>query len=74
MNKLFDDLAAEIIDTLPDGDWFIPDEFIQQFGEAIIRNTAAFLDARKVSCRCYDDVGDDAGDDIRKVWQVDCKG
>lgn len=40
MNKMLDNMAADVIMKLPDGDWFIPDEFIQQFGELLVKTCA----------------------------------
>lgn len=41
INKMLDEMAAEVIDTLQSTEeYYIPDEFIQKFGEKIIARCA----------------------------------
>jgi hypothetical protein len=47
MNKYIDDLACSVIDTLPDGDWYVPDEFIEQFAQLVIEECAKILEDLK---------------------------
>lgn len=37
MNDQIKELAGQACDTLYDGDWNIPDEFIEKFAELIVR-------------------------------------
>ena len=82
MNELFNELRLEAgIARLEDDPWLavvdkngkVIDPLIglEKFAELIIRESAKFLDTRKVGCRCYDDLGDDAGDALKKAWKVD---
>ena len=40
MNKRMLELAGEVCDTLHDGDWNIPNEFIEKFAELIVKECA----------------------------------
>lgn len=82
MNELFDELRIEAgIARLADDPWLavidkngkVIDPLIglEKFAELIIRESAKFLDTRQVGCRCYDDLQDDAGDDLMRAWKLD---
>lgn len=48
MNERIEQLAGQVCDTLHDGDWNIPDEFIEKFAELIVEgclNREALLGA-----------------------------
>lgn len=40
MNERIQELAGQVCDTLHDGNWNIPDEFIEKFAELIVEECA----------------------------------
>lgn len=51
MNKILDDIATEVIMKMPagagDGDWYVPDEFIDEFGILIVNMCADIVEDLK---------------------------
>ena len=45
MNKKILELAGQVCDTLDDGDWNIPNEFIEKFAQLIIEECALRAEA-----------------------------
>jgi len=45
MNKYIDDLACSVLDDMSaDGDWFVPDEFIEKFALLIADECLSFIE------------------------------
>ena len=47
MNKMLDEISADIIMKMPDGDWYVPDEFIDEFGILLVNMCADIVEDLK---------------------------